>query len=83
MFPPHILNSLSNVPSMAASAAESEADRLREAGFINQSLSALGNVVAALGKAEVDRPHIPFRYAHRVVVVCYPPAVHSIGRSSR
>lgn len=41
--------------------AESEAERVREAGFINQSLSALGNVVAALGQAEQNRPHIPFR----------------------
>ncbi|CAM9421043.1 unnamed protein product, partial [Discosporangium mesarthrocarpum] len=35
--------------------------RLKEAGFINGSLSALGNVVAALGQAAGDRPHIPFR----------------------
>ncbi|CAB1115218.1 unnamed protein product [Ectocarpus sp. CCAP 1310/34] len=42
-------------------AEEPEAVRLREAGYINQSLSALGNVVAALGQAELDRPHIPFR----------------------
>eukprot|EP00752_Nemacystus_decipiens_P007852 g7014.t1 len=40
---------------------ESGPERLREAGFINQSLSALGNVVAALGQAELNRPHIPFR----------------------
>ncbi|CAM9892745.1 unnamed protein product [Scytosiphon promiscuus] len=40
---------------------ESEPERLREAGYINQSLSALGNVVAALGKPKADRPHIPFR----------------------
>lgn len=44
-------------------ASESRAERLREAGYINQSLSALGNVVAALGQAELHRPHIPFRQA--------------------
>lgn len=37
-------------------------ERLKEAGYINGSLSALGNVVAALGRAELDRPHIPFRW---------------------
>ncbi|CAM9787463.1 unnamed protein product [Ectocarpus sp. 6 AP-2014] len=47
--------------SIYAGEAEPEAGRLREAGYINQSLSALGNVVAALGQAELDRPHIPFR----------------------
>ncbi|CAM9330589.1 unnamed protein product [Hapterophycus canaliculatus] len=47
--------------SYAYAQGESETERLREAGYINQSLSALGNVVAALGKEEVDRPHIPFR----------------------
>eukprot|EP00903_Cladosiphon_okamuranus_P010917 g10312.t1 len=40
---------------------EAGAERVREAGFINQSLSALGNVVAALGQGEFHRPHIPFR----------------------
>ncbi len=57
MFHPHIPTRRVAV----AMTAESEAERLREAGFINQSLSALGNVVAALGQAEQNRPHIPFR----------------------
>lgn len=43
--------------------ADEASARLREAGYINGSLSALGNVVAALGQAELDRPHIPFRRA--------------------
>ncbi|CAM9695682.1 unnamed protein product, partial [Sphacelaria rigidula] len=36
-------------------------ESLREAGYINGSLSALGNVIAALGQAQLHRPHIPFR----------------------
>ena len=37
----------------------SQGARLEEAKSINQSLSALGNVVAAL--ADPNAPHIPFR----------------------
>lgn len=70
------------MPFLAIPAAESESERLREAGYINQSLSALGNVVAALGKAEADRPHIPYRYARRVVVGCHSPAVRCFVVSS-
>ena len=35
--------------------------RLEESKKINQSLSALGNVIAALTDARGARPHIPYR----------------------
>lgn len=61
MFPvTHIIRT-TFMHAAAVAQSESRVERLREAGYINQSLSALGNVVAALGQAELDRPHIPFR----------------------
>ena len=36
-------------------------DRLKEAQSINKSLSALGNVICALGKGNGGKSHIPFR----------------------
>eukprot|EP00697_Spironema_sp_BW2_P004201 gnl/Spiro4/15693_TR8438_c0_g1_i1.p1 gnl/Spiro4/15693_TR8438_c0_g1~~gnl/Spiro4/15693_TR8438_c0_g1_i1.p1 ORF type:complete len:1031 (+),score=286.05 gnl/Spiro4/15693_TR8438_c0_g1_i1:63-3155(+) len=39
--------------------SEATGDRLKEAQFINQSLSALGDVMSAL--SQKDRSHIPFR----------------------
>jgi len=41
------------------SAAGTTGDRLREGALINQSLSALGNVINAL--TEKNRPHVPYR----------------------
>jgi kinesin family protein C1 len=45
-----------------ASGAGSDKDRLRETQNINKSLSALGDVIAALGeKGEKSEKHIPYR----------------------
>ena len=38
--------------------------RLEESKKINQSLSALGNVIAALTDTKGARSHIPYRWAH-------------------
>ena len=38
--------------------------RLEESKKINQSLSALGNVIAALTDTKGTRSHIPYRWAH-------------------
>lgn len=35
--------------------------RLEESKKINQSLSALGNVISALTDAKGTRPHVPYR----------------------
>lgn len=45
-----------------ASGAGSDKDRLKETQSINRSLSALGDVIAALGeKGEKGEKHIPYR----------------------
>lgn len=52
-----------------ASPAGATGKRLEESKKINQSLSALGNVIAALTdpKGKAGRPHIPYRWGGVVV----------------
>jgi kinesin family protein C1 len=53
------------------SGAGKDKDRLRETQNINKSLSALGDVIAALGeKSEKSDKHIPYRNS-KVNVVCH------------
>jgi kinesin family protein C1 len=44
-----------------ASGAGSDRERLKETQSINKSLSALGDVIAALGEREKGEKHIPYR----------------------
>lgn len=53
------------------SGAGSDKDRLRETQAINKSLSALGDVIGALGeKGEKGDKHIPYRNS-KVSALCY------------
>ena len=61
-----------------ASGAGKDKDRLRETQNINKSLSALGDVIAALGeKSEKSDKHIPYRNSK--VKFCLCPAVRRSG----
>jgi len=50
-------------------ACDCSGKRLEESKKINQSLSALGNVIAALTDHKGTRAHIPYRYACCMIAV--------------
>lgn len=57
--------------------------RLEESKKINQSLSALGNVIAALTdpRGRESRPHVPYRCAHVGRRKCPPAACLSCRKT--
>ena len=57
---------LSLTGSERISKSEATGDRLKEAQHINKSLSALGDVMAALG---AKKPHIPYRNSKLTTVL--------------
>lgn len=77
---------LASSKRLNASGAGKDNERLRETQNINKSLSALGDVIAALGeKSEKSDKHIPYRNSkvgskHMAPVMW---AVHALGRRER
>lgn len=57
-------------------ACDCSGKRLEESKKINQSLSALGNVIAALTDHKGTRAHIPYRYACCVFALVSPTICH-------
>ncbi|GBG25436.1 Kinesin, putative [Hondaea fermentalgiana] len=55
------LNLIDLAGSERVSKTDASGDRLKEAQNINKSLSALGDVIAALGDAKARQQHVPYR----------------------